>query len=153
MRQRRIQILAMASVMWVLSSAAADPPKGFPAPFKINIHVTAKGDELFDNWDQPTGKDFSVDSISVAPRGKFLSAVILFRACKPDSSGTCNAVVDIVAYDPSGKIYGEMRRAELWQQSPPPNLVTPSSVEHIWASSSSLVIRLERTELLRWPAI
>jgi hypothetical protein len=120
MTQRLIQIQLAASVMWVLGAAAADPPKVFPSPFKINIHVTAKGDELFENWDRPTGKDFSVDSIKIAPRGTFLSAVILFRACKPDSSGTCNAVVDIVAYDPNGKTYGEMRRVELWQQKPAP---------------------------------
>ena len=102
---------------------AADPAKGLAkGEFEISLHLTGNGDELFDNWDRPTGKKFSVDSLKVAPRGKFLSAVVLFKGCKADRSGNCDAVVDIVAFDPKGKIYGEMPGVELWQQKPAPNL-------------------------------
>ena len=120
MSQSRLEILFVALVTWTFGAMADDSLNTFPAPFQINIYVTDKGNELFNNWDRPTGKDFSVGQIKVAPRGKFLSAVILFRACKPDSSGNCNAVVDIVAYDPTGRVYGELRRRELWQQKPAP---------------------------------
>jgi len=102
---------------------AVDAPKNTagPEPFEVNLTVTEKGNELFNSWDRPTGKLFKVEPIKVASRGKFLSAVVLFKGCKPDISGNCNAVIDIVAYDPKGKIYGEMPRVELWQQKPAPN--------------------------------
>ena len=102
---------------------AADASKSEFAqgPFEVSIHVTSKGEELFNNWDRPTGKAFNVESLKVVPRGKFLSAVVLFKGCKPDRSGNCNAVVDIVAYDPKGKIYGQMPGVELWQQKPAPD--------------------------------
>jgi hypothetical protein len=44
----------------------------------------------------------------------------MFKGCKGDASGNCNAVVDFVAYDPKGKVYGEMRGVELWEQKPAP---------------------------------
>lgn len=101
---------------------AADPPKKSVAtqPFEVALTVTAKGDELFNSWDHPTGKGFTVEPIKVASRGKFFSAVVLFKGCKPDASGNCNAVMDIVAYDPKGNIYGKMSSVELWQQKPAP---------------------------------
>jgi hypothetical protein len=107
-----------ASVTW----AADAPMKGdAPQPFEVNLTVTEKGGELFDSWARPTGKQFIVEPVNVAPRGKFLSAVVLFKGCKPDSAGNCNAVMRIVAYDPKGKVYGELPRVELWQGKPPPS--------------------------------
>lgn len=102
---------------------AVDAPKNAarPEPFEVNLMVTEKANELFNSWDRPTGKPFKVEPIKVAPRGKFLSAVVLFKGCKPDTSGNCNAVMDIVAYDPKGKIYGEMPRVELWQEKLAPD--------------------------------
>lgn len=96
---------------------AADSPKGLGThgPLEISVAVTDKGNELFDAWDHPTGKPFGVKPIESAQRGKFLSAIVMFKGCTPVSSGNCNAVMDIVAYDPNGKIYGEMPRVELWQ--------------------------------------
>ncbi len=92
------------------------------AAFEISLVVTEKGKELFDSWDRPTGKPFSAEPVKVAPQGKFLSAVILFKGCKTDSSGNCNAEPDIVAYDPKGKVYGIMSGVERWQRKPAPDV-------------------------------
>lgn len=86
----------------------------------IDLIVTAEGRELFDSWENPDGKPFAIVPVKVAPRGEFLSAVVLFRGCKADASGKCNVELDIVAYDPTGKIYGEIRSGELWQHRPAP---------------------------------
>jgi hypothetical protein len=108
----------VVSVTW----AADAPMKSVaPQPFEVNLTITEKGNELFDSWDHPTGKRFNIEPVKVAPRGRFLSAVVLFKGCKPDSAGNCNAVMDIVAYDPKGKVYGEMPRVELWQGKPAPS--------------------------------
>jgi hypothetical protein len=58
-------------------------------------------------------------TVSVVPRGSFVSADVAFRDCAADSRGLCDAVMDIIAYDPSGKVYGEMRGVELWAGKPP----------------------------------
>ena len=89
--------------------------------FEISVVITDRGNAIFDAWDHPTGKSFNVDSIKVAPRGKFLSALVTFKGCKADKSGNCNADMDITAYDPSGKIYGTMPGVELWQKKPAPD--------------------------------
>ena len=77
--------------------------------------VTAEGDKLFDSWDHPTGKPFSVVPVKVAKRGEFLSAVVLFKTCQPDAAGNCNVEMDITAFDPKGRVYGTMPKEELWQ--------------------------------------
>jgi hypothetical protein len=110
--------------MFAASGAlAADiPKKAAPSQqFEVSVTVTEKGNEFFDSWDRPTGKPFKLAAVKIAPRGKFLSALVLFKGCRPDASGNCNAIMDIVAYDPKGKIYGEMPRVELWQQKPAPD--------------------------------
>lgn len=122
MKEVGIFLVVVTSVAWagfpvLTKGVTSESAKAF---FEISIHVTSKGDELFNNWDRPTGKPFSVQSIKVVRRGQFLSAVVLFKGCKPDVSGNCNALVDIIAYDPRGKVYGEMRGVELWQQRPAP---------------------------------
>ena len=123
MKQLRQFVLVVASIAWVVLVMAAAAPKSRFAQttFEISIHVTSRGEELFNNWDRPTGKVFNVESFKVAPRGKFLSAVVLFKGCKPDRSRNCDVVVDIVAYDPKGKIYGQMLGVELWQRKPAPD--------------------------------
>ncbi len=93
-----------------------------PSIFEVHVVVTESGDQLFDTWDRGGGKPFSIEPVKLATRGKFLSAVVVFKGCKPDASGNCNAVMDIVAYDPAGKIYGELRMVELWQRKPAPDL-------------------------------
>ena len=89
--------------------------------FEISVTVTEKGKQLFDSWDNSTGKPFNVEPVKIAPRGKFLSAVVLFKGCKADSAGNCNVDMDIMAYDPDGNIYGKMPSVELWQQKPAPD--------------------------------
>ena len=121
---KRFRILRSLVTSAVFSSygLAADALQKTAAagPFEINLLVTENGDELFNSWDRPTGKPFNAVPVKVAPRGKFLSAVVLFKGCKADGSGDCNAELDIVAYDPKGKIYGEMPKVELWQRKPAP---------------------------------
>ena len=102
---------------------AADAPKtnAIANPFEIHVVVTEHGNELFDSWDRPTGKPFNVVPVKVASRGQFLSAVVLFKGCKADGAGNCNAELDIFAYDPNGKVYGKMPKVELWQRKPAPD--------------------------------
>ncbi len=112
----------MKYLLWVLALvSSATWSADVVQPFEVNLTVTEKGNELFNSWDRPTGKPFNVEPVKVASRGKFLSAVVLFKGCKPDASGNCNATMDIVAYDPKGKIYGQMPAVELWQQKPAPD--------------------------------
>ena len=87
----------------------------------INVFVTTKGDELFDSWDRPTGKPFAVVPVEVAQRGEFLSAVVLFKGCRPDGAGNCNVEMDITAFDPNGRVYGTRPKEELWQAKPAPS--------------------------------
>jgi hypothetical protein len=118
MNRLLLLVALVASAAW-----AVDAPNKSPQPqsFEVSLTVTEKGNELFDSWDHPTGKPFNVEPVKVAPRGKFLSAVVLFKGCQPDASGNCNAVMDIVAYDPMGKTYGNMPHVELWQNKPAPD--------------------------------
>ena len=91
------------------------------AALEITLIVTAKGKELFNSWNRPTVKPFQVEPVKVAERGPLLSAVVLFKGCKPDEAGNCNVDLDIVAYDPKGKVYGEMKGVELWKKKPAPD--------------------------------
>ena len=111
-------------VAWIASPVwAADPPLNtlHGEGLEINVIVTEKGNELFDSWDKPTGSSFNVEPVKVASRGEFLSAIILFKGCRADGVGNCNVDMDIIAFDPTGKIYGEMPRVELWQHKPAPD--------------------------------
>jgi hypothetical protein len=118
---RRLVAIAVASlaVLSVVAAETSSPTSG--TAFELSVVVTDRGNSIFDSWDNPTGKRFDVSPIKVAPRGKFLSALLLFKGCKPDKAGNCNAEVDIVAYDPKGNVYGKMLGVELWQQKPAPD--------------------------------
>jgi hypothetical protein len=122
MKRFHILISLVASAVFSAYGLAADAPQKAAAAglFEISLVVTENGDELFNSWDRPKAKPFNVVPVKVAPRGKFLSAVVLFKGCKADGSGNCNAELDIVAYDPKGKVYGEMPKVELWQRKPAP---------------------------------
>jgi hypothetical protein len=110
----------VASLACGRAIAADDVPLTKPGEFEVHVVITDRGDEIFDAWDNPTGKPFTVDSIKTAPRGTFLSALVMFKNCRADKAGNCDAVVDIVAYDPSGKVYGFMPEVELWIGKPAP---------------------------------
>lgn len=89
--------------------------------FDVNVIVTANGADVFSAWDrgQP---GFSVVPVGNARRGQFLSTVVLFRGCQPDSAGNCNAEMDITVYDPNGREYGAMTKVELWKAKPAPSV-------------------------------
>ncbi len=101
---------------------AAEPKDSSRKSEGLEIHliVTAKGGELFRTWNNPTGRPFKIDPVKVAQRGPMLSAVVLFKGCKPDPAGNCDVDLDIVAYDPAGKVYGEMKGVELWKEKAAP---------------------------------
>ena len=84
-------------------------------PLQATLVVTAHGQELFQSWENPTGEPFNVVPVKVAKRGVFLSAVVMFRDCAGDASGHCDVTVDLTAYDPQGKVYGELVGEELWK--------------------------------------
>jgi len=84
---------------------------------KLVIHpiVTDKAGEVFDHWEHPDGHPFSVPTAHTAQRGAVLAAVVLFEGCSADKEGNCNVDLDIRTVDPTGKTYGEMKGADLWQ--------------------------------------
>ena len=90
------------------------------AGISANLYVTADGRELFHAWETNPAGGFSVVPVKVANRGDFLAAVILFKECAPGPDGNCNALVDITAYDPTGKVYGKFEGEELWVGKPAP---------------------------------
>ena len=108
--------IAMSIIAFIVSLevAAADT-------FELTVTVTDKGNQVFDTWDKPTGRPFDISPIRLAPRGKFLSALLMFKGCAADAAGNCNSDVDIIAYDPKGNVYGKMMGVELWQAKPAPS--------------------------------
>ena len=105
----------------ILASLAIYSINCFAGPeLKITLLVTDKGQELFKSWEFPDGERFEVRPLKVAKRGEFLSAVVLFQGCAADAEGNCNVTLDITAYDPSGKKYGEFLGQELWVGKPAP---------------------------------
>jgi hypothetical protein len=107
----------LASLMFLVMAGqphAADPL------LSANLFVTAEGNELFRAWETDPAGGFSIVPVKVARRGEFLSAVVLFTGCAASIDGNCNAVLDITAFDPSGKVYGEFTEQELWIGKPAP---------------------------------
>ena len=118
MASRLVILTSLVSSLVPAVGSASNAQEG--PGLEAHLIVTAEGRELFNYWDNPDGKPFESVPVKIAPRGKFLSAVVLFRGCKADASGNCNVELDIVDYDPSGKVYGEMKGVELWQHRPAP---------------------------------
>ena len=91
-----------------------------PSTLAVNLVVTPNGQQLYQAWQRPSGRAFQAESATLAQRGQFLSAVVIFQGCQPDTAGHCNVDMDIVAYDPAGRVYGESRGVELWRRKPAP---------------------------------
>lgn len=104
----------------VLLLVAAGQCHASESTLSANLLVTAKGRELFQAWETNPAGGFSITPVKVARRGEFLSAVVLFTGCAAGKDGNCNAVLDITAFDPSGKVYGELTEEELWLGKPAP---------------------------------
>jgi len=117
---------------------AADlpPPARLHPALEIHLVVTAQRQELLRAWQQPSGRPFHVESVGLAERGQPLSAVVLFQGCQPDAAGACNVDMDIVAYDPAGKVYGESKGIELWRRKPAP----PPGYSQLGVSYMGIVI-------------
>jgi hypothetical protein len=113
---------SIAALLGAALIGPAVPQGATESALSLTVVVTAKGKELFNSWGRPTGKRFAVEPVGVARRGEFLSAVVLFKGCKPDAAGSCNVSMTITAYAPDGSEYGVMPDAELWQGKPSPSL-------------------------------
>ena len=108
------RILVLTSLAILSSNCLAG------SELKTTLLVTDKGRELFKSWESPDGERFDILPLKVAKRGEFLSAVVLFQGCMVDAEGNCNVTLEITAYDPSGKKYGEFLGQELWVGKPAP---------------------------------
>lgn len=116
-------LVLVFALLWVpiLGLAANEKsPTKQGSGFEIHVVVTTNGRELFKTWNSGARQPFHIDAVKVAERGPFLSAVVLFNGCRANSNGDCDVDLDIVAYDPTGKLYGEIRGAELWKGKPAP---------------------------------
>jgi hypothetical protein len=120
---KNITLIALLFGICVIGKAYAEPP-GLLAPnkFVVEAMVIESSDELFDQWDHPDGKNFSIVPIKIAEREKPISAIIMFKNCRANSSSECNAIADITIYDPNGNVYGQNRNGELWVGKPAPAL-------------------------------
>ena len=103
------------SIVLLAGCAFAGSLTASQASINAELIVTSKSAEVFRAWEHPDGKKFEVTHVKIANRGEFLAAIVLFKDCKADVSGNCNVSLDIAAFDPSGKVYGEMLGKELWR--------------------------------------
>jgi hypothetical protein len=62
-----------------------------------------------------------IPNVVLAPRGKFMGALVLFAGCQPSQDGKCNTEVDYTMYKPDGSIYAERKGLELWKDQAPPS--------------------------------
>jgi len=132
----RLVAITVASLT-ALGVAAAETSSPAPSTtFELSVVVTDRGKSILDTWDYRTGQRFEISPTKVAPWGKFLSALLLFKGCRPDKRGNCNADVDIIAYDPKGNVCAKLLGVELWQQKPAPD----SGVTQLGRSYMNLVI-------------
>jgi hypothetical protein len=107
----------LASLMFLVMAGQSHAAESL---LSASVFVTAEGNELFRAWETDPAGGFSIVPVKGARRGEFLSAVVLFTGCAADNDGNCNAVLDITAFDPSGKVYGEFSERELWIGKPAP---------------------------------
>lgn len=110
MRLATIILFALSSNL----SVASEPE------LTANLIVTSEGSALFEAWSANPADGLSIRPVDVAERGKFLTAAVLFKGCATNDSGNCNALLDITALDPSGKVYGKFEDRELWVDKPAP---------------------------------
>ena len=83
------------------------------------LHITDKLDELFAAWEKPSpGVPISVTD--TAKRGEPVAGIIIFTGCATDINGLCDSEVVFSVVRPSGELYQDPIRGELWQQKPPP---------------------------------
>ena len=117
----------LAAALLLLPTAV--PPARKPAvpgaapqgKLDIRILVTAEPAKVFHPTKGPDGKYSQAQPVKVAPRNRPISALILFKDCKPDASGNCNVDVDIQGLTPSGALFKNQRGAELWRNKTAPH--------------------------------
>ena len=106
--------LVLAIALLTGAAAGAQPAR----KFEIVMVFTDRARALYVHYDNPNGIPLNLESINVAPRGKPLYAVVLFRNCKPDDKGMCNIELDTIAYTPQGNVYGYRSDWQFWYRKP-----------------------------------
>lgn len=86
------------------------------------ILLTDKPQEFFEAWKRPPSPDYQpqLQSTASSHRGGNVASIIVFRGCKPDTNGNCDADVDFRLLRPDQSVYGEEKGVELWKGKPAP---------------------------------
>lgn len=106
----------MFTLMTVL--LLAGPPKA--GQLTAELLVTNQPGTVFMRWQQ--GDKLELSNVRSARRGEPVAALVLFAGCTGDQRGHCDLVMDMLVLDPAGKVYGEMKGAEVWVDKPPPSV-------------------------------
>lgn len=91
-----------------------------PEAFSGRLIVTDKARELFERWESGNMAGFKIESVDIAPRGRFLAGIVMFKNCEGNDNGNCQAQVDYTLYDPNGDVYGQLNDGDLWMRKPQP---------------------------------
>lgn len=70
-------------------------------------------------WQRPTD-GFYIQSVRSAIRKQPIFILIIFANPGVDAKGLCNVSADIAITDPNGKLYGEIKDGDCWQNMPAP---------------------------------
>jgi hypothetical protein len=91
--------------------------------FGAMLLLTDKPEEFLEAWSRPPSPDYRpvLQSTTTSQRGGQVASVVVFRGCKPDKAGNCNAEVDYRLLRPDKTVYGEMNDIELWRGRPAPD--------------------------------
>ncbi|MGH9749069.1 MAG: hypothetical protein ACRD6R_03995 [Candidatus Polarisedimenticolia bacterium] len=90
--------------------------------FGAMILLTDNPEEFLEQWNRPAAPGYKpqLRTTTATRRGGNVAAIIMFRGCKPDANGNCDAEVDFRLLRPDKTLYGEQKQAELWKGKPAP---------------------------------
>ena len=99
--------------------------------FGAMLLLSNEPDQFIKAW-QETTKEFPLQMTDTVSRGIPIVAFILFRGCKADERGLCNASVDFTVLRPDGTEYASFTDKDLWKNKPAmPNGAVQLSAEHM----------------------
>lgn len=104
--------------------------------FGAYLLITDKADELFSKWNEPRDP-VPVRTTATVKRNETITVVLVFRGCKADSKGMCNATFDCSVLRPDKNIYADLKDVELWVNKPAP------SEDQIELSFGNISIQIE----------
>lgn len=96
---------------------------------------------FFREWEAPPGTP-EIATVSRIERGRFITAIVLFKGCEPSDSGSCDVEAGFEIIQPDGSHYAEMPLQSVWDDvpAPPANMMVMSPLY--------LRIRIEPGELM-----